>query len=298
MKTEYATKLIMKNIADTDVTLTASPVMETKLPVTNLQLQERDYVARSTSTADQSILGNLDNPRESIIDGIAMIGNYGASATIRIRLYAGENQTGVVIFDTGEQAVQTSVGWGDFIWAVDHFWAGGSVFDDTATNIFYFVFFDDPRFVSEGGEYQSFQIDVYDSGNPLGYHQFRRLFLGQVLSTRCNPNFGYSFGLVDPSLQKRDDAGGIHSTVVSQYRKVKYTLEFMSEDERNTFFRAYRHCGKTKDVFLCMLTDNFVGDFNQQKYFDHAMPCKFTNDFIGTYQYFGEWQHEFEFEEI
>jgi hypothetical protein len=299
MMNEYATKIIMKNIVDTEVALSATPAMSATLPVTNLQTQERDYVARTTSTAPQAIKGNLTYSRSSDTDGIALIGDYSSNATIRIRLYSEINQGGTVVFDTGEQEVQKSLGWGDFIWAVDHAWGGGSVFEANSSNIFYFVFFDDPRYYTGGGKYKSFQIDL-DDAHPAGYMQFRRLYLGTVLSTRCNPTYGYSFGLKDDTVQKRDDAGGLHSTTVQQYRTVKYTLEFMSEDERNLFFRNYRWCGKTRDVFLCMLTEDFSKpeNFNQQKFFDHAMPCKFVNDFIGTYPYFGEWQHDFEFEEV
>lgn len=261
-------RLIMRNIGDS-ATVTASPAMLATLPATNVQLQERAYLARSSSLADQALLFDLTDARLVYADGFALIARYSAAATIRIRLYSAAAQGGTLVYDSGAVSAIGGIGWGEFIWGVDA-WGASIVSEGDGQEPFYFRFFDDAD--SQTSTYLSGRIDVSDALNPAGYHEFLRFFLGPVISPRYNAEYGLEWKLDDATTQDADDGGGLHSDPGPMARELSFSLAHLSEGERSLFASEYRYCGKTNDVFVCTFPDS-----TGQRYFDYAMAAKFTS---------------------
>ena len=229
-------KLILINSADAAV-LAAYPEPVPGLPVGNLQLQEPSFVMRSTSAADQAILGNLPSARAVAGDGLALFGEFSADASLRVRLFSGLNSTGTVRFDSTWNAAPR----------------GKKLFGSFAG----------------AGNYQSFTLNFSDVGAPLGWHELGRLFIGRMFSPEINLSSSYGYAIEDTTDQERDAAGGIHSLPGAVSQSFEFRFEHLTEAERSELHDALLWVGKTRDVFCALRPGH-------EKAFDFAGLCKFT----------------------
>ncbi|MCC7484254.1 MAG: hypothetical protein IT529_04635 [Burkholderiales bacterium] len=233
-------RIITPNSAD-EATLTASPVMETTLPVEYLQDQTRARVARTTGLATpQHVYGNWSGPRPC--SGFVLWRhNLTAAATLRLILYEGQNQTGTVLYDSGSISLGEEMpAWGEQAWGT--FQWGGSIFSDWPV-AFTMIWFDQ---VSP----QSFDLQMTDSGNTAGYMQAARLVLGPVFEPADNFSWGVDCHWEEDSSQERTDGGTLRTDASDPYRVWTFALNYLTDGERATLTEMMRVSGKRGDLFI------------------------------------------------
>lgn len=259
-------RIITPNAADI-ATLSVSPAAAATLPVTNLQDQTRTRVWRSTSIAQQVISFNWSSGVS--LSAFSLVRhNLSPSATIRLRIWNSENQTGTVLYDSGTVALGTSLPWGIFVWGVDP-WGGGNIFSGWAYS-FTTLWFATVIAARSG----SLVID--DAGNAEGYIQASRLFLGPYFSPSINAgDGGLKIGWAESSNQQRTDGGSLRTDGILPNRRISFRLAHLPEVERIQLFEIARVVGLRRDFFLSIFPEDGTAterDFAGQMKFVDPLP--------------------------
>jgi hypothetical protein len=276
-------RLITPNEADA-CTLTADPVLVATLPVENLQEQSRGRVSRSTGLATpQHIYGTWLGPVS--LAGFALIRhNLTGAGVVRLIIYEGQNQTGAVLYDSGDVLLGDDMpGWGDEDWG--SFAWGADVFIDWTSKYVNLWF--------EQVTAQSFDLRLTDSGNTDGFIQASRLFLGPVYSPLENMAYGVSCGWQDDSVQEPTAGGGLRTHAVEPYRVWDFTWPHLSEGDRAQLNNFARNYGKRKDAFLSCYPE--AGGTLER---DHAGVVKLTAPPIPNYPFINNWRSRMTFREV
>lgn len=249
-------RIITPNDAD-DATLSASPALETTLPVANLQDPSRSLVARSTSTATQDIKGTWSAAK--MISACAITRhNLTSEGTWRVRLYSDAAWT-TQVYDSGNVVAAPAKALGDIEWGVDPL--GASMFtgwDHTFSTMWFAAV-----------AAQSFKITLIDAGNPDGYFEASRLFIGRYLEPEINFEWDYGLEWREDTTQERTAGGTLRSDAQEPYRRLTFTLSDLSDSDRPKFTDWARKTGMRTDVFVSLFPEDAT-----QKERDHAMACK------------------------
>jgi hypothetical protein len=233
-------RLVAVNLVDA-ATLSASPALVSTLPVTNLQDSRRAKMARTTSTAQQVITGDL--AATGVCSAAALWRhNLSPAGTWRIELFTAAAQGGTKIYDSGAVLAYTAKCLGDLFWGSDPL--GASVFTGWAFR--YSVLWFPP--VSA----LSFRLTLTDAANPDGYMQAARLVLGYYLMPAVNVEFGPEISWVDNSKQVRMDGGSLHTEAVEPYRELNVELAWLADVERAQWLEIARVTGKRGDVLVSL----------------------------------------------
>lgn len=232
-------RLVSPNEADA-ATLTASPAMVSTLPVTNLQDQARARVARTVGLpTPQYIYGNWSAVKQ--ISAMALVRhNLTGAATLRLRLYAGNNQTGAVLYDSGAVQLGTTYPWGSFAWGTVPW--GASIFREWP--VAFYVFW----FTAVGA--LSCELQMTDAANAAGYMEASRLFLGLYFEPAKNMSFGATMSWQEQSEQERSDGGTLRTDAKESYRRWEFDLSLLTQGERATLANIARRAGLRNDLFL------------------------------------------------
>jgi hypothetical protein len=246
VSTSYNLRMILENIADS-ATLSASPAMVVTLPEGNLQRQEGAYVARSTSLATQYINFDLAAERVHALDMFVLLGDFSADAIVTLTLYPQVAQAGTAVYSAGE-TVWRLLPWESFGPWGRYEWGGGAVFDVSGSV---------PASVLAPGDaseeyttYISGTFKIEDPTNTNGYHNLKRLFIGQMLQPAINYDYGYTLSVVDDSTQEREEGGGLASFPVEKYRRLRFQLNHIDRTEWPSFWGGVLAAGKINDVYV------------------------------------------------
>lgn len=201
-----------------EAVLTTSPAMVTTLPVTNAQLTARDAVARSTSTADQTIQGHWNgNGRK--IDSFFLFRHNGHGGKVRLRLYTYPDFTGQV-YDSGVVDIYT-------LFPIEYEWGiaplGFATTDILAGESPYSLFF-------AAVACSSFRIDFSRCQGP--YWEIGRAYLGKYLEAPYNPAMGMQVGWQSTSQQTRALGASLRTRAGSRWRDMKVDLFYGTDSDR------------------------------------------------------------------
>lgn len=235
-------RIITTNAADA-ATLTAAGFVST-LPVTNLQLEGRSKVARTTSAAAAVVINGTWAGAQTISSACLYRHNLTGAATWRLQLFAGANQTGAQLYDSGHVAALSAVGWGEFAWGAP--WGQFSMLGwDAPFSTLWFT----------GVSALSFTLTITDIGNPAGYIEAKRLLLGAYFEPQFGPAYGLALLPQDSSQQIRTGAGSLRSEAEATWRRIDLTLGFLSDGERAALFDLMRRVGLKREMFVaCFAT--------------------------------------------
>lgn len=274
-------RIVPTNAVDT-ATLTSADFTAT-LPVTNLQLEGRARVARTTNaTGTKTINGNFAGT--TLCSALVLYGhNLSGTATWRLRLYAGTNQTGTVTYDSTTLTPQTVVGWGAFQWGVESW--GSYIFRDWEQP-FYSLFFADTYALS-------FKLELTDSLNPAGYLQAGRLIMGRYLSPYYNASYGLSLSWDTTSQQRRTLGGSVRTDRRATFRRLSFDLEALAAGERALWLDLARSMSLHKEMFVSVYPG--VGGELER---DHSILCKFGQVPSSVLPMPDRWSMKFEFVEV
>jgi len=263
MATAENVRFIFNNATDTATISDGNSNILASLPQTNLTKSQRTKVVRTSNTS--SLILNLNwGGAGKFMSGVGLMRhNLQSSATWRVQLYDGENQTGTQVYDSGTVDAIPAKSLGDLDWGVDPL--GASVFDGwDESNRFTTIWFTQVTALSA-------KITVNDATNPDGYIQASRLFMGVALTPSINVTYGYSNGWDEATSQFRTEGGSLYSDSKPQFRKMSMTLADLIPGERTGFMEGVRVVGKRND-FLVSVTPEFGG--SQER--DNTLQGKFT----------------------
>lgn len=275
-------RIVAVNDAD-EATLTSSDFVST-LPVTNLQVEGRAEVARTTdATGSKTVLGELASVR---IIGSCVLYNHNLSAlaTWRLECYDGPGQTGTKVYDSTAVAALAPLGWGEFRWGVVPW--GATVF--TGWGSAYSVLWFDPVPV------RSWRLTLLDASNPAGYLQAKRLVMGLPFEPAVNAEYGLDLGWQDTSTQRRTQAGSIRTDVGVMYRALSGSLDRLDPVERAAFMDICRVVGLSKEIFVSIFPE--IGGTQER---DYSMLGKFVGRLPSLkHPHWANWTTAFNIEEV
>ncbi|MBC9177846.1 hypothetical protein [Pseudoroseomonas ludipueritiae] len=220
------------------------------LPLQNLQTQDPQQVARSTSTAEASTWLRVDCGTGAPVPvSQFVLLNHNLTTAGRVRFVLSNAADGSApLYDSGwlpawePTVVWGSLPWGAFPWnGVDTraYPAGAALMHQVRT----------------GTPYVARYVLVYlsDPSNPAGYLQAGRLMAGWSWSPAINAAWGASLRWVDPSAVKRTRGGRRIVSRQPKYRSFEMEFAALSEGEAlGTAEAISRELGKDGDFFLCM----------------------------------------------
>lgn len=230
-------KLIAINQSDL-ATMTATPAVVATLPASNLQVQPRAAVMRTTSTADQQI--KLTWPSAKILSGAALVRhNLTSAATWSMQIYSDAAWT-TLIYDSGAVLASPAKALGDLTWGVDPLGASAFTGWSYAFSSMYFA----PVAA------QSVKITLSDAGNPAGYLEASRLFLGAHIEPRYTNSYGIKLGWKENTVTTRTDGGSLRSDPTLPYRTLSLNLDWIVPEDRGVVLDALRYVGKRQDIWI------------------------------------------------
>jgi hypothetical protein len=268
---------------DVDAATLTSGDFTASLPVGNLQLEGRARVARTTNaTGTKTINGNFAG--STLCSALVLYGhNLTGAATWRLRLYAGANQTGTVVYDSTTLTPLTSIGWGSFAWGVAPW--GNGVFNNWQQP-FYTLWF-------TGVFALSFRLELADPLNPAGYLQASRLIIGRYLTPAFNAEYGLSLAWDTNSEQRRTLGGSVRTDRRASFRRLSFDLGLLDISERALWLDLARVNGLHREIFVSVYPEAGA-DLER----DHSMLGKFAQAAPNTLQVPNRWAQKFEFIEV
>lgn len=257
-----------------DATVSATPSPVATLPVDNLQNVNRSAIMRTSSTAVQDVFFSLDDVR--IFSGLAITRhNIPVTATIRFRLWDAANQTGNLVYDSGEIQATEVLNWGDFVWGGSNW--GETVFSEWAS-YFTQIFFDAVLAMSGQITITNTSPMVYDIG---------RVYAGQTIQTEYNCDWGLNFSWNENTTQTQTDGGTIRSDINGEpYRTLSFSYSHLSQADRSLLSEFRRDTGLRKDFFISTFPER-TGQIKT----DYAMACKFIDSSDFSYNNVFEFSH-------
>ena len=201
--------------------LTDSPALESTMPATNAQLTARDKVARSTSTASQTIRFNWGGETR-IINSFFMFRHNCQGGLAQLKLYPNDDYTGTA-YDSTALAV------GAAITSDSHDWGLGtsvaspdSVNDLLLAEAPYSLFFS--NFTAKSGELILTSCD-------RSYWQIGRLFLGKYLEAPYNP-LAMSVAYPNNDIQQRSKGASLLARAGERWRDLRVDMFYATDAQR------------------------------------------------------------------
>lgn len=252
-------RMITVNEADA-ATITAIPAAVATMPATNLQNPSRIKM-RCTQLTNQAI--KLVWPSTRILSGLALLRhNLTSQATWQVQIWSDAAATQLV-WDSGVVPTNPAKALGDLQWGIEPL--GASVFTGWA------YAFSTLWFAPVAG--QAATITLTDSGNPDGFLQAARLFVGNYIEPINGASYGLKLKWTESTRQRRTDGGSLRSDAAEPYRTLAINLEWLSDSERSKLLEVGRLVGLRKDIFMSIYPEK--GGALER---DNTMQCKLTSD--------------------
>lgn len=260
-------RFLIDNYVDKGI-VAASPVMETNLPVENIQLTSRSKVARSTSAASQQITGTFAGAKT--VNAVVLARhNFVVGMTFRVQLYSDVGLTTQVYDSTTINLTSSNVqselwSWGNFNWGLEP-WGGDKLRDRLdATPIFAHYC------PSDQSNIRGFRITIANSTGDISYFELGRLFIGKYIQPTIGISKGHGLTWNEDTKQYRSDGGTLRSDKSLPYRQFEFDISVIDESDRIELQHQLRNVGMRDDFFISI----FPGDATLDKEFDYSAVVK------------------------
>jgi hypothetical protein len=273
-------RIIYRNLVD-EATLTASPAMVATLPVSHLQTDAREEVARSVGLASQTI--DIATAAPQVIMGCVLYrGNFTSAATWRVRVYD-TPAMGTLLYDSGSLLVNPPKPLGDLQWGIEPL--GTTIYDGWGYTVSELWI---PPVVA------SFtRLTLDDAANPDGFMQLSRVFLGAYLEPEYMPAPGMSMQRKETTKQERSAGGTLHTEAGAQFRALTVGGRFIPETTRANLSTMEGEVGMRKDVYVSVYPDQ-----RDALARDHRMQAKLVSIDPMTTPFYRTADHVLRFEEV
>lgn len=211
-------------------TLAADATVETAYPLTNCQNSTANMPAVFDMTAETevAITGSSATTRTATCFAVH---NHTCpdETTVRLRLYAGETQTGTVVYDSTATDVMHNIPFGSIIAGIDAI--EGNFEDSGHMKTHFSLWFDSVQ-------YKSFKIDIANAGgftsNALSID---KLWLGFAYAADYGPERGFVSTLIDDSEHQRKPGGGMETVAGDVRRSLNLQFKGVTSAERHVLRR-------------------------------------------------------------
>ena len=170
--------------------------------------------------------------------------NLSAGATIRVRLYSDAGGASLLA-DSGVRFACPGPGLDEWDWSApinaNSFIFGG--YSKTA------VYFPTIQFVRRA------VIDLVDTYAPNGMIDCSRLVAGVYWTPRHGAGYGVQAGIVDSSVQTRNDAGDLLADRGAQSESLSFPMPYMPESDRSRLAQIFRRVGTAQNFLLSLYPD-------------------------------------------
>lgn len=254
-------RVVYKNAVD-DSRCTLSCSVAVQLALSYVQSYSRRPF-RASSSAAFKIKGTYGGAavRASMVSALRT--NLTSDSTWRFRAYSTVDWTGTAVVDTGIVYPIEALSLEELDFGVDplgeDIWRS---FYGQKNAVAWFT---------EGSTiFLSWEIDIVDTGNPDGYVDIMRLFVGNHFELTINPEYGVQWGWEEGSKLWDTQGGGVRADVSDPWRVGKLDLLHMQEADRARWMDVTRYCGVgRRDFFFSLyptdanskLTRDYYGNF-------------------------------------
>lgn len=221
---------------------------QSTLPLANLKDRRLSKLARTTNATTGSTTLTLDFGQARNIGVVALVAhNLSVGATFRIY---GDDAADFAtpIYDSGAIDVWPSgmIPQELLEWEDDNFWLG--TVSQEAVAGFHAPFV---HVLSAAQTLRYWKIAITDTGNPDGYIQIGRIYIGSAWQPDYNRSYGASLGYDDTSSSEASLAGEEFFDVRRRRRVHHFQLDFLSETEaRDRVLELQRLQGTTGEVLI------------------------------------------------
>lgn len=259
---------------------------QASLPITNLQDRRISKKARSINATTASTQFQFTLDKERIVNLIGVIGhNLTTSAQFRLK---GNTSASFAspLYDSGWKDVWVDMAdgiYGGLEWESDSFWTWKMDAEEAA----YY-----PGLAFESIDnivtYRYWQIEFSDTGNPSGYVEIGRLFVGNSFQPESNVSFGWSLAYEDNSVIESAIGGAEYYDNRPKYRVARFGLNWLSDLEAmTTALGASRILGVTDEILLIwdkddgnnLMRQSFLGRLRTLSPIDNPDPIRFTTSY-------------------
>lgn len=201
-------------------TLVESPALEATMPATNAQLTARSAVARSTSSAGQTIKGHWNDETRDI-NAFFMFRHNCQGGTLQLKLWSNVDYTGA-LYDSTALAV------GAVITSDSHDWGLPAAAPDSVNDL---LLSDAPYFLFPDATYAAKSFEIILASCDRSYWQIGRLFLGKYLEAPYNPE---SMSVVPATndVQRRTKGGSLQAQAGERWREFRVNLLYATDAQR------------------------------------------------------------------
>ncbi|WP_295991552.1 hypothetical protein [Rugamonas sp.] len=225
------------------------------LPLANLQTRSLGEVARSTNLNLSSTRFDIAFPKQ-VSARVFALPNHNITIYGKYRLRC-SNDPGyaTTLFDTGWVRVWPAIyPYGTLPWEDSRWWSGRNSLDQLAGQYATLTVILPQTVVA-----QYWRLEIDDGGNPAGFIQAGRVFIGPAWQPATNPSFGLSIGWETKTDVQAALGGAEYFGRRVPYRVTKFTIDYMSEDEGfASAFDMDRQAGIDQEVFWVHDPDDTV----------------------------------------
>ena len=273
-------RILAVNSADS-AAIVATPVMVASLPVTNLQNQYRERVARATRCDAQLIELTWGQPTAFSMACLYR-NNLSNTAQWRVQIYT-DTSMSTLLYDSGLVLAANPKPLGDLVWGLDPL--GATLYTDWPYNVstlWYSLVI---------GQYM--RVTINDPASADGYIQASRLFVGSYFEPQfVGPEPGATMSLKESTITVRTEGGTRRAEPGSSYRVASVRLGLMEATDRARLFDILQRVGLRKDTFMSI----FPAQGNALER-DHQMQCNLQTLDPATITNFFRYEQTLNFEE-
>lgn len=226
-------------------TLAADATVETAYPLTNAQSQGANEPAVLDMTGETAVAITGSSATTRTATCFAMHNHTAPDGTtVRLRLYAGEGQTGTVMYDSTATDVMHNIPFGSIIAGIDAI--EGNFEDEGQMKAHFSLWF-------ESVEYKSFQVDIANAGgftNDL--LQIDKLWLGFAYCPTYGPEHGWGATQLDDSIHQRKPGGGMDTVPGISRRVLNLDFKMLENSERHVLRHILDRAKKGGDLLITM----------------------------------------------
>ena len=258
-----APQFIFDNIIEDVASISVTPDFSSGLPISNIAEHEAMLCARAKNKSSCVITINLNQARQTNLDGIALFGEYSRAAILRVQCYHGLNGSGDTQFDSGDMTLLEDIN-------------GLNAGQALATNcLFFYTKF---KNTDDNADYLSITLSLQDDSPPQGYHQLHRAVLGEVFEPRVGTTYQspWKITLIDSGNQTYTENSDLRTRGSWKTRRMSIPLD-LQEHERLSLQQAYRKRGVQRDIFVHLQPDT-TGILRQELGMNALLASSFKYD--------------------
>jgi len=217
------------------------------LPVSNMADSSLDIPWRSLSTNKNWSWFQVDLGAARVFDGAVLVDtNLTTSAKWRVLTSSSPDFVNIT-YDSGLISARPpsvsygSLPWGSFPW-------GGQISSEGSVNPYNIDCF----MAVTGQAVRYVRIYIEDENNPDGFVSVGRCILSPIYQPSYNMSYGWNVSWVDESTVTRSYGGAVFADERRRYRRLKVSLDFLTEDEMylNIFDYMHRRKGIVSDMYV------------------------------------------------